>query len=73
MGPPIVSDGQYGTPCDIWVGWGKISLIFYFRWWLPDIIYNQRCYHSSYGKRGGFRGMSCCLGGLMGPPLAPDG
>ena len=28
---------------------------------------------SSAGKMGHRRGMYCCLGGLTGPPLVPDG
>ena len=52
----------------ILVGWvGGLTLDF--RLTLPVITHNQ----GRLGNMDYFGGMYCCLGGLMGPPVVPNG
>ena len=70
MGSPIAPVGQYGTPGDKLGVWQqKNGLIFYFWPRLFDITHDE----SHCGKRVGFRGIYCCLGGPIGAPMVPDG
>ena len=56
----LVRDGMGGE---------KKGLTFNFRLTLPVVTHAQRC----LGKMDCFRGMYCCLGGLIGPPMFPNG
>ena len=69
IGPSVVPECLYGVPGEGW-GWGGWvgGLTFNFRPTLPIVTHDQ----GNLGKMDCFRGMYCCLGGLMGPPVVPE-
>ena len=65
----LLFGGSDGVPGEGWDGWRKKGLTYDFWPTLPVVTHTQRC----LGKMDRFGGMYCCLGGLMGLHMFPNG